>query len=141
MDELLARSTSRLRLTTALGGAFAGVGLLLALIGIYGVMSFMVAQRTREVGIRIAIGAKPTQVIAMIIREGMRLTFVAIVVGWVVALGVTRLLASQLFGVGAIDPPTYLAIAALLAGVALLACWIPARRAARVDPNVALRYE
>ena len=141
MDELLARSTSRLRLTTVLGSAFAGAGLVLALIGIYGVMSFMVAQRTREVGVRIAIGAKPRQVIAMIIREGMRLTLVAIVAGWIVALGVTRLLASQLFGVGAVDPPTYLAIAALLAAVALLACWIPARRASRVDPTVALRYE
>jgi putative ABC transport system permease protein len=141
MDELLARSTSRLRLTTALGGAFAGAGLLLALIGIYGVMTFMVAQRTREVGIRIAIGAKPAQVIAMILRDGMRLTLVAIVAGWIVALGATRLLASQLFGIGAVDPPTYLAISAILAVVALLACWIPARRAARVDPTVALRYE
>ncbi len=141
MDELLARSTSRLRLTTTLGGAFAGAGLLLALIGIYGVMSFMVAQRTREVGIRIAVGAKPGQVVAMVLRDGMRLTAVAIVAGWITALGATRLLASQLFGVQAIDPPTYLAIAAMLAVVALLACWIPARRAARVDPNVALRYE
>ncbi|HKE49696.1 MAG TPA: ABC transporter permease, partial [Rhodanobacteraceae bacterium] len=141
MDELLARSTSRLRLTTALGSAFAGAGLLLALIGVYAVMSFMVAQRTREVGIRIAVGAKPAQVIAMILGDGLRLTLVAIAIGWLVALGATRLLASQLFGVGAIDPPTYLGIALLLGAVALFACWLPARRAARVDPNVALRYE
>ena len=141
MDELLARSTARLRLTTMLGSAFAGAGLLLALIGIYGVMSFMVVQRTREVGIRIAVGARPTQVIAMILRYGMRLTVIAIVAGWIVALGATRLLASQLFGVGAIDPMTYVGVAVALAAVALLACWIPARRAAHVDPTEALRYE
>ena len=141
MDELLARSTSRLRLTTMLGSAFAGAGLLLALIGIYGVMSFMVVQRTREVGIRIAVGAKPAQVIAMILRDGMRLTVIAIVAGWIVALGATRLLASQLFGVGAIDLTTYVGVAVALASVALLACWLPAHRAAHVDPTEALRYE
>jgi putative ABC transport system permease protein len=141
MDELLARSTSQLRLMTLLGSAFAGAGLLLALIGIYGVMSFMVAQRTREVGIRIAVGANPRQVIAMMLVDGLRLTAIAIVIGWLVSLGAMRLLASQLFGVGVVDVPTYAGIALLLAGVALLACWVPARRAARVDPNVALRYE
>jgi ABC-type antimicrobial peptide transport system permease subunit len=104
-------------------------------------MSFMVAQRTREVGIRIAVGANPRQVIAMMLVDGLRLTAIAIVIGWLVSLGAMRLLASQLFGVGVIDVPTYAGIALLLAGVALLACWVPARRAARVDPNVALRYE
>ena len=141
MDELLARSTSQLRLTTTLGAAFAGAGLLLALIGVYGVMSFMVAQRTREVGIRLAIGAKPAQVVAMILAEGARITGIAIVIGWLAALAATRWLESQLFGVAAVDPATYAGIAAVLAAVALLACWLPARRAARVEPNVALRYE
>ena len=141
MDQLLARSTSQLRLTTTLASAFAIAGLLLALIGVYGVMSFVVTARTREVGIRIAIGAKPAQVTAMILAQGMRLTLVAIVIGWIVALGATRLLASQLFAIGAMDVPTYVGIAMLLGLVALFACWLPARRAARIEPTEALRYE
>ena len=141
MDELLARSTSQLRLTTLLGSLFAGTGLLLALVGVYGVMSFMVAQRTREVGIRLAIGARRAQVIGMILGDGLRLTLLAVGIGWLVAAAAARLLASQLFGISPIDPLTYLGIAALLGAVALLACLLPAQRAAGVDPVEALRNE
>jgi putative ABC transport system permease protein len=141
MDDLLARSVSQLRFTMMLTGAFAGLALILGAVGVYGVMSYVVAQRTREVGIRLAVGARPAQVVRQILARGARVTLVAVVVGLVAALGASRLLASQLFGIRPDDPPTYAAVALVLGAVALLACWVPARRAARVDPVIALRAE
>jgi len=141
LDELLARSTATLRLTTKLAAAFACSGLLLALLGVYAVMSFVVVQRTREVGIRIAVGARRAGVLALIVGDALRLTAVAVVVGWLVAAAAARLLGNQLFGVGALDATAYAGPALLIAATALLACWLPARRAARIDPTEALRYE
>jgi ABC-type antimicrobial peptide transport system permease subunit len=141
MDELLAQSTGRLRFTMILTGAFAVLALILGAIGVYGVMSHTVVQRTREVGIRLAVGARPARVVREIVGRGARVTAVATVVGLVASVGASRLLAGQLFGVQPSDPPTYLAGALVLAAVALLACWIPARRAAKVDPMTALRTE
>src|SRR6185369_10014259 len=128
LDELLARSTATLRLTTTLAAAFAFSGVLLALLGVYAVMSFVVVQRTREVGIRIAIGARRAGVLALIVGDALRLTAVAVVVGWLVAAAAARLLGNQLFGVGPLDATAYAAPALLIAATALLACWLPARR-------------
>jgi len=141
LDELLARSTATLRLTTTLAAAFAFSGVLLALLGVYAVMSFVVVQRTREVGIRIAIGARRAGVLALIVGDALRLTTVAVVVGWLVAAAAARLLGNQLFGVGPLDATAYAAPALLIAATALLACWLPARRAAHVDPVEALRHD
>ena len=129
------------KLTVWLMTAFATVALVLAAIGVYGVMSYAVARRTQEVGIRIALGARRHQVLTMVIRDGMRTTLLALIAGLLVAATATRLLASQLFGVSAIDPMTFVAVPLLLGLVALVACYLPARRASRVDPIVALRAE
>jgi ABC-type antimicrobial peptide transport system permease subunit len=127
--------------TTSLFVTFAGLALLLGMIGIYGVLSFLVSKRTREIGIRMALGAQRRDVLLLIIKEGAKFSFVGVVLGVVGALGVTRLLASQLHGVSATDPITYAAVAIAMTVVTLLACYIPARRAMRIDPLVALRYE
>ncbi len=124
-------------LLTALGAA----ALLLAALGIYGVMAHAVDQRTREIGIRMALGAQPSAVLGLFVRRGMRLAGVGVGVGVAGTLAATPVLSGLLIGVRAGDPLTYIAVVALLAGVALLACWLPARRAAKVDPMVALRYE
>jgi putative ABC transport system permease protein len=121
--------------------AFATLALVLAAIGVYGVMSYAVARRTQEVGIRMALGARRGQVLAMVLREGMRTIVIALIVGLVVAVATTRLLSSQLFGVSAVDPLTFAVVPVLLAVVALAACYLPARRASRVDPIVALRAD
>jgi putative ABC transport system permease protein len=113
----------------------------LAALGIYGVMAFAVAQRTHEIGLRMALGAGPSRVLSMIVKEGMILTFAGLVFGLTGAFLVGRAMKSQLYGIGAIDPVAFGAVAAVLVSAALLACYIPARRAMRVDPMVALRYE
>jgi putative ABC transport system permease protein len=120
---------------------FAVVAMILAAIGIYGVMAYSVSHRTREIGIRVALGARPRDVLSLVIRQGIILTLTGALAGLIVALGLTRVMSSLLFGVGAMDPLTFVGVAALLITVALLACLIPARRATKVDPIVALRYE
>jgi putative ABC transport system permease protein len=129
------------RLQSMLLTVFAAIAVLLAAIGIYGVISYSVEQRTHEIGIRAALGASRGDLLRLILRGGMGLAVIGLVIGFGGALGVTRLLGNLLFGVGARDPATIGAVAAILAGVALVACYIPARRATKVDPMVALRYE
>jgi putative ABC transport system permease protein len=121
--------------------SFAALAVLLAMIGIYGVTSYAVAGRTQEIGIRMALGARATQVVRLVVREGMTTIAIAIAVGLTASIGVSHLIESQLFGVNATDPMIYVAVPIALAGVALLACWIPARRASRVDPVATLRAD
>jgi ABC-type antimicrobial peptide transport system permease subunit len=141
MDEVVSRSTSRQRFNMLLMSVFAGSALLLAAIGIYGLMAYSVEQRTQEIGIRLALGAETGEVRRMIVVQGMRLALVGVVAGIAGAFGLTRLVASFLFRVDARDPWVFVAIPVLLTLVALAAVWFPAKRASRVDPLQALRYE
>jgi putative ABC transport system permease protein len=125
----------------ALLSAFGALALLLAAVGIYGVMSFIVAQRTSEIGVRMALGAQRRDVLGLISRQGMLRAGFGLLAGLLVSVALTRVLTSQLFAVSALDPLTFVAVLFVLAGVALGACYLPARRASRVDPMVALRYE
>jgi putative ABC transport system permease protein len=141
MTEYLNDSLSRERFNLILMSLFGGVALLLAGIGIYGVISYGVAQRTREIGIRMALGAQMSDVLSLVVRRGLMLAGGGVALGLLAALALTRLISSLLFNVSATDPLTFVAIALLLGFVAFLACWIPARRATKVDPLIALRYE
>jgi putative ABC transport system permease protein len=141
MTEYVHDSLSRRRFNLILLSIFSCVALALAAVGIYGVISFGVTQRTHEMGIRMALGAQSRDVVKLVVRQGMILALGGVGIGLLAALALTRLMKSLLFNVGATDPLTFAAIALLMTFVALLACLVPARRATKVDPLVALRYE
>ena len=129
------------RMAATLLGVMGMLALALAAVGIYGVIAFSVSQRTREIGVRMALGAQRRDIMSLVLRHGFVLTGVGCVIGLAAAVGVTRFVTFLLYGISPLDPVTFVGIPVLLSGVALLACWIPARRAARVDPMVALRHE
>ena len=141
MGDIRAESVAGERLNLTLLSLFAGIALVLAIVGIYGVMSYSVTQRTHEIGIRMAIGASRVDVFKMILSHGMKLTLIGVGVGLVLAFGLTRLMATMLFGVEPTDATTFASIAVLLVTVALLACYLPGRRATKVEPTISLRYE
>jgi predicted permease len=141
VEDIVAGSIATQRLAMILLSVFSALALVLSAIGIYGVISYLTGQRTHEIGIRVALGASSADVLRMVLGEGMKLTLIGVAIGVAFALGLTRLMAQFIYGVGASDPITFTGVAVLLTGVALLACYIPARRAMRVDPMIALRYE
>jgi putative ABC transport system permease protein len=141
MREIRAESVQEEKLTLTLLSLFAGIALVLAIVGIYGVMSYAVTQRTHEIGIRLAIGARPRDVFRMILGHGMKLALIGVGFGLLIAFGVTRFMSTMLFGVEPTDATTFGAITAILIGVALLACYVPGRRATKVEPTISLRYE
>jgi putative ABC transport system permease protein len=141
MEEVVGRSTARQDFNMLLLTIFGAVALTLAAIGIYALMAYSVEQRTQEIGIRMALGAEPGSVQKMIVMQGMLLALIGVVIGVAGSLALTRLMSSLLYGVKPWDPVTFAVTAALLTVVALFACFFPARRASRVDPMVALRYE
>jgi putative ABC transport system permease protein len=141
MEDVYGKSVARTSFTLVMLGIAGTMALTLGMIGIYGVISFTVQQRRREIGIRLALGAQRGNVLGMMLRQGATMALAGVAIGIVAALALTRLMASLLFGVTAHDPLTFGAVAAVLMMIALLACYIPARRATKVDPMVALRYE
>ena len=138
---MFASAISQERFQALLLGLFAALALVLACVGLYGVISYSVAQRTHEIGVRMALGARPGDVLKLVLRQGMGLTIVGLVVGIAIGSVATRVLSDMLFGVTPRDPLTFVGVPALLLLVAFLACYIPARRATRIDPLVALRWE
>jgi len=141
MEEIVSQSVARQRFSMLLLGIFAALALVLAAVGIYGVMSYSVAQRTREFGIRMALGAQRSDVLKLAVGQGLKLVLIGIVIGLAAAFVLTRVMSSLLFGVSATDPATFIIISLVLIGVAVVASFIPARRATKIDPMVALRYE
>ena len=141
MEQVMSEAVSRSRFNTLLLALFAGLATLLSAVGIFGVMNYSVALRTREIGLRLAIGAQPRQVLLLVLRQGLLLTVIGLVLGLGASLALTRLLSGLLFGVTAVDASTFATISLLLVLVSLLACYLPARRAMRIDPMLALRYE
>jgi putative ABC transport system permease protein len=141
MEQVLGESLAQRKFSLILMGIFAGLSVLLAAVGVAGVMAFLVAQRTQEMGIRMALGAQRNDVFALVLRQGMRMAFLGLAIGIAGAFGLTRLLSGMLYGVKPGDPLTFALVSAFLFCVAFMACWLPARSATRVDPMVALRYE
>src|SRR4030095_12635150 len=143
MEQIISQSPAAFmrRFPAVLIGIFAGVALLLASVGIYGVVSYSVSQQTHHIGVRMALGAQASDILKMVLKEGLTVAVAGMAVGVVAALGLMRLLRSLLFGVGTTDAATFAFVLVTLFVVALLACYIPARRATKVDPLVALRYE
>jgi putative ABC transport system permease protein len=141
IDEAAYSSLAQPRFSASLLAIFSGLALLLAAVGVYGLLAYAVAQRTQEIGIRMAIGAQRSDILGMVLRRGLALVAVGIALGGALALALTRLMSTVLFGVGAADPLTFSVVAALLGAVGLLAILVPARRAAQLNPLVALRYE
>jgi putative ABC transport system permease protein len=141
MDEIISGSLAARRFSMILLGIFAALALVMSCIGIYGVISYLASQRTHEIGIRMALGAERRDVLRMVMGEGAKMALVGVAIGLVAAFGLTRLMANMLFGVSAHDPLSFAGVAGLLILVALAACYIPARRATKVDPIVALRHE
>jgi len=141
MEQLIGVSLARTRFSTTLLGVFAAMALLLAAIGIYGVVSYTVGQRTREIGIRMAMGARPIDAIGLILRQGSKPILMGIAAGFLASIAATRALSSLLYGVSATDPLVFAGVSIFLAIVAFAASYFPARRAIKVDPMMALRYE
>jgi putative ABC transport system permease protein len=141
MEQVVGRSTAQTDFNTTLLSIFASMALLLAAIGIYGLMAYSVQQRTQEIGIRMALGASPSNVRGMVVRQGMLLAAIGVALGVAAALGLTRLMSGMIYGVKTWDPTAFVAVAAVLSVVSWLATYVPARRASRVDPMVSLRYE
>ena len=141
MKQVIAKSIARPRFNTLLLTIFAGVALVLASVGLYGVMNYSATQRTHEVGIRMALGATRADIMRLVVGNGMLLTLIGIAIGVLASWALTRVMANLLFGVTATDLPTFLGVSAVLAAVALVANYIPARKATRVNPVIALRYE
>lgn len=141
MNQIISESLAARRFSMILLGTFAALALLLSSVGIYGVISYLVARRTQEIGIRMALGADHADVVRLVLRDGMKLAAVGVVIGIAGAFGLTRLMANMLYGISATDPITFVAVSLLLLLVALTACYIPARRAMKVDPVIALRYD
>jgi putative ABC transport system permease protein len=141
MEDIVAGSLAHQRFNMLLLTAFSGLALLLAAIGIYSVLAYSVRRRMREIGVRMALGAQRADILHMVLYQGTKLALVGTGIGIAAAFGLTRLMSSQLFGVTATDPVTFVSVAALIVLVALAACYIPARRATKVDPMAALRYE
>ncbi len=141
MDEMLSAEVASQRFNAGALAGFAGLAVLLAAVGIYGVMAYAVSQRTREMGLRMALGADAGNVLRMILGQGLRLAVIGVILGLVASFALTRLMSGLLFGVKPSDPETFVLVTGALLIVAVVACWIPARRATRVDPVIALRYE
>jgi predicted permease len=141
MDEIVARSIAKQKLTMLLLSVFSGLALVLSAVGIYGVISYLTGQRTHEIGVRVALGASSRDVLRMVLGEGLKMTLAGVGIGLAASLGLTRLITQLIYGVNAADPITFAGVALLLTSVAVIACYIPARRAMRVDPVIALRYE